>query len=251
VVAGLAQVRTAESPLEIAAVTRMIDVEGYPIRVRTAGLEARKQGQPVIIFESGGATPLETWDRILPVVIRFAPIVAYDRAGIGKSPSDGLPPTPERVGTRLSRLPGELKVEPDGRTFVGRSHCSLLRGQSLDRSRRCFVSRPDRHHSYDGRPHLNVRLHWRWEKGYEAFNRMQDQAMVAAPAPLRAEAVVVNNILRSEIEHRALPSAPRIPTSVIVAGRVAVPPGNLLPFDAKAYADAMHKSQVSRLQPGL
>ena len=170
--AGLAQVRTAESPLEIAAVTRMIDVEGYPIRVRTAGLEARKQGQPVIIFESGGATPLETWDRILPVVIRFAPIVAYDRAGIGKSPSDGLPPTPERVGTRLSRLPGELKVEPDGRTFVGRSPCSLLRGQSLDRSRWCFVSRPDRHLSYDGRPHLtydgrphlNVRLHWCREK---------------------------------------------------------------------------------------
>ena len=72
--------------------------------------------------------------------------------------------------------------------------------------------------------------------------------MVAAPAPLRAEAEVVNNILRSEIELRAPPSAPRIPLSVIVAGRVAAPPGNLLPFDAKAYADAMHKSQVCRLQ---
>src|SRR6516164_5130098 len=35
------------------------------------------------------------------------------------------------------------------------------------------------------------------KKEYEAFNRMQDQAMVAAPAPLRAEAEVVNNILRS------------------------------------------------------
>lgn len=72
--------------------------------------------------------------------------------------------------------------------------------------------------------------------------------MAAAPAPLRAEAEVVNNILRSDIEQRAILSPPKVPTSVIVAGRVAVPPGNLLPFDAAAYADAMHKSQVSRLQ---
>lgn len=252
VAAGFAQVRTADPPSrsEITTVTRTINVDGYPVRTRTAGLGTRKQGQPVVIFESGGATPLETWDRILPGVVQFAPVVTYDRAGTGESPWDGLPPTPEHVGTRLTRLLDELKIKPyvmvghswGGalvRYFVG-NHPGGVAGVLYLDPTDITLTTTDLLSIFDS---IGA-----GKAGHEAFNRIQDQAMAAAPAPLRAEAEVVNNILRSDIEQRAILSPPKVPTSVIVAGRVAVPPGNLLPFDAAAYADAMHKSQVSRLQ---
>jgi pimeloyl-ACP methyl ester carboxylesterase len=92
--------------------TRSIDVDGLAMRVRVAGLEQRIPGHAVIVFESGGGAPLETWDSVLPAVARFAPLVAYDRAGTGASAWDGLPPSPARVGARLSRLLDRLQVPP-------------------------------------------------------------------------------------------------------------------------------------------
>ena len=77
--------------------TRIVDVDGVAIRDRTAGFDNRRPGKPAVVFESGASAPLETWDSVLPAVVRFAPGVAYDRAGTGKSAWDGLPPTTHRV----------------------------------------------------------------------------------------------------------------------------------------------------------
>src|SRR6185436_18751772 len=92
--------------------TRMVRVDARQIRVRTAGLESRAARQPIVVFESGGSAPLETWDSILPAVATFAPLVAYDRTGTGESPWDSLPPTPDRIVTRLRRLLATLGAAP-------------------------------------------------------------------------------------------------------------------------------------------
>jgi pimeloyl-ACP methyl ester carboxylesterase len=92
--------------------TRTVEVDGLVMRVRSAGIEEQAPGQTVVVFESGGSAPLEKWDSILPAVPRFAPLVAYDRAGTGQSAWDSLAPTPERVGARLRRLLSQLEVRP-------------------------------------------------------------------------------------------------------------------------------------------
>jgi pimeloyl-ACP methyl ester carboxylesterase len=66
----------------------------------------------VVVFESGGATPLETWDPILSEVAAFSPLIAYDRPGTGESEWDCEPPTPDHVVARLHGLLAELGVEP-------------------------------------------------------------------------------------------------------------------------------------------
>jgi pimeloyl-ACP methyl ester carboxylesterase len=129
--------------------TRSIDVDGLAMRVRVAGLEQRIPGHAVIVFESGGGAPLETWDSVLPAVARFAPLVAYDRAGTGASAWDGLPPTPARVGARLSRLLDRLAgtaTVHSRRPFLGRSARALLCRSQSGRRRRNPVLRSHRHH---------------------------------------------------------------------------------------------------------
>jgi pimeloyl-ACP methyl ester carboxylesterase len=241
--------QAAREPL--AAATRMVGVDGVEIRVRTMGLGTRQPGQPAVVFEGGASAPLETWDTILADVARFAPVVAYDRAGTGESSWDGLPPTPEQVGTRLRRLLSQIAVEPPyilvGHSWGG----ALVRYFSGQRPGEIAgVLYIDPTDITLTRSDL-VALFDSFGAGaaeYDAFDRIMKTSIAGLPAPLRSEAAVISELLATDIDHRGLPPQPDVPTSVIVAGRVGVPPQGLLPFDTRAYAKAMHESQVRRLE---
>lgn len=63
--------------------TRMVDVLGLPTRILELGLDARMAGQPVLVLQSGGQTPLEGWGDWPLLIARMAPVIAFDRPGIG------------------------------------------------------------------------------------------------------------------------------------------------------------------------
>jgi pimeloyl-ACP methyl ester carboxylesterase len=83
---------------------RMIELDGRAVRVQAIGLQDRRPGAPVIVFEAGASNSLEVWGGILPRVASMAPVVAYDRAGLGRSEWDGTIPTPRHVADRLRRV---------------------------------------------------------------------------------------------------------------------------------------------------
>jgi pimeloyl-ACP methyl ester carboxylesterase len=92
--------------------TRMVDVFGTPTRVLTLGLDEREPGQPVILLQAGAGTALEGWREWPAVLAEFAPVVGYDRPGLGESPFDGIEPTPERVAVHARELLDTIDVEP-------------------------------------------------------------------------------------------------------------------------------------------
>jgi pimeloyl-ACP methyl ester carboxylesterase len=240
----------AQDPLS-AASTRMVGVDGVEIRVRTMGPGTRRPGQPAVVFEGGASAPLETWDTILADVARFAPVVAYDRAGTGQSTWDGLPPTPERVGTRLRRLLSQIQVAPPyilvGHSWGG----ALVRYVSGQRPGEIAgVLYIDPTDITLTRADL-VALFESFGAGaaeYDAFDQVMKRSIAGLPPPLLSEATVIFDLLATDIERRGLTAQPDVPTSVILAGRVGVPPQGALPFDTRAYARAMHESQVRRLR---
>jgi len=92
--------------------TRMVDVFGTPTRVLTIGLEDREPGEPVILLQAGAGTALEGWREWPDVLSEFAPVVGYDRPGLGQSTFDGVDPTPERVAIHARELLDTIEVEP-------------------------------------------------------------------------------------------------------------------------------------------
>lgn len=70
--------------------TRMVTVERLQMRVWTAGLEQRKAGQPGIVLEAGSDATVETWKPIFSDLAQLAPVVAYDRHGLGQSAPNSL-----------------------------------------------------------------------------------------------------------------------------------------------------------------
>jgi pimeloyl-ACP methyl ester carboxylesterase len=83
---------------------KMTTVDGRAVRVQAVGLQDRRQGRPVVVFEAGATNSLEVWGGIPSQVATMAPIVAYDRAGLGSSEWDDANPTPRHVAERLRQV---------------------------------------------------------------------------------------------------------------------------------------------------
>ena len=92
--------------------TRIVNVGGGNMRVWTEGLERRQVGKPVVVLEAGAGNGLDTWRPVFAEISKRAPVVAYDRRGIGQSQADTERPTLRRVAASLHALLAQLGAAP-------------------------------------------------------------------------------------------------------------------------------------------
>jgi len=119
-----AQTVTTQGPVAAGAMT-MVPVQGRMMRVRVARLAERQQGRPVVVLEGGALQSIDTWDPIFDRVAALAPVIAYDRRGIGRSEFDGDPPTLAHVNETLHALLAAINAPPPY-VLVGHSYGGVL-----------------------------------------------------------------------------------------------------------------------------
>jgi pimeloyl-ACP methyl ester carboxylesterase len=105
--------------------TRMVTVDGLSMRVRSQGLDQRRIGKAVVVLEAGAGNSLETWDPVFSNIAEVAPVIAYDRRGLGQSQPDGQPQTIRHVAGSLHSLLSTLQVRPPY-VMVGQSYGGIL-----------------------------------------------------------------------------------------------------------------------------
>jgi pimeloyl-ACP methyl ester carboxylesterase len=91
---------------------KLVNVNGNNYNYLVKGFENRKENAPVIIFENGMGVDLGNWKKILDQVSTFAPVFAYDRAGIGKTGKIFKMPTTKFVAESLHDILKTLKIAP-------------------------------------------------------------------------------------------------------------------------------------------
>jgi pimeloyl-ACP methyl ester carboxylesterase len=231
--------------------TRMVDVDGRSIRVRTAGLDRRAPRQPIVVFESGGSAPLETWDSILPPVAQFAPLIAYDRVGTGQSPWDSLPQTPERIVARLRALLTTLGAAPPyvlvGHSWGGALIRYFAGTHPADVAAMVYIDPTDITQSRAAEIAVFESIGSN-AAARDSFYTIMERAMTNAPPALKAEGAVTMSIFRQDLAERKLPPVPSVPASVLVAGRPVVLPQPGVPFDTKRFADASYQARLRALR---
>lgn len=228
-----------------------VDVDGARIRVVAYGLTERNVGEPILVFENGGSVPLNTWDPLVERVARIAPIITYDRPGTGESPWDSLPPTPDRANARLQALLMKLGASPPY-VLVGHSWGGALvryyAGNYPDQVAGLLYIDPTDITQIPADELTVFESIGADRAARDAFYRIMDQALVNAPAEIRAEAAVITTLMRSDLNDRKIGPAPDVPTSVIIAGQLPRFPRGSLPFDADAYAKSIQDGRRTRLQ---
>jgi pimeloyl-ACP methyl ester carboxylesterase len=219
----------------------MIDLDGGAVRVQAIGLPDRRPGQPVVVFEAGATNSLEIWGGILPQVASMAPVVAYDRAGLGRSEWDDTSPTPKHVADRLRRVLRQIGADPPyvlvgfswggmlARYFAGYYPSDVVGFVFVDPSPMVTESLADNLMPFEaigaGRA------------GFESYWSSFAALLARASPAVRAENQVLRGLLESDLADRDLRQIPAVPMVVVVAAKYfAVPLA--VPFDLQRHFQA-------------
>lgn len=75
-------------------------------------MEVQGSGSPAVIFESGLGDSSESWDPVISQVAALTRVVAYDRAGLGKSPPAQAPRSARQIAQELHQALGKAGIAP-------------------------------------------------------------------------------------------------------------------------------------------
>jgi pimeloyl-ACP methyl ester carboxylesterase len=240
----------AQSPGRTSRV-ELVDVNGHVMRVQVTGLETRRPGEPVVVLEAGATNSFQVWSNVVTPIAEFAPVVAYDRAGLGESAWDDTTPTPQHVTNRLRLLLEKIGAPPPY-ILVGYSWGGMLAhyhagyhpddvaglvfvdpGPVLTMSTADFVA-----------PFEDIGA---GRAGYDAYWSTFGGVFTRAAPPVRAEFEVFRGLMVREREERDLHPLPAVPVVVIVAGRF-LPLPLALEMDQEAYFSAELRRRIGALQ---
>lgn len=215
------------------AQNRFITLDNTKIWINTIGIEDRTEGQPVIVFESGHGTPMGHWDKILKGVSEMAPLLTYDRPGIGESEPDDEMPTIKNVSDRLISILKQLNLEPPY-VLVGHSlGGAYVRGFAVYYPEMLaglvIIDPADFTETRENRrlPFLDIglddytidTLFAKWEK--EAIEKKLNHTH---PKSVEEEAAVLADMRKSDFREINDSKLPNIPVHILTGGRYDTPP---------------------------
>jgi pimeloyl-ACP methyl ester carboxylesterase len=223
------------------------------MRVATAGVDAREPGAPVVVFENGAVSRLETWGDIPARVAEFAPVVTYDRSTVGESEWDGEQATPAHVTERLRALLRTIGADPPyvlvGWSLGGdlvRYHAGSYPADIVG-----LVHVDPADHSPAARLAV-LRAIGLGEAEYAAEVAAMDRGLTSLPPAGQADVKPVNRLYvqGAEPEYGRVPA---VPTAVLLAG-YRQPPGpeaieifGEWPYDFRTHFEAKLRNQIQRL----
>ena len=188
-----------------------VDVGGHKLRLQVAG-----SGTPTVVLDSGMGDSLESWRDVFPTIAGFTRVVAYDRAGLGRSDPGPEPRSYLRVATDLHALLERANLKPPyvlvGHSLGGahiRAFAHLFKDQVAGV---VFVDPLSETFPAPGDPVL------------QKVMEQQDSAMKGAPPGPRSEwAFTGAQALQGFPELRSFRPPPDVPMALLVAGRNRAP----------------------------
>ena len=218
------------------AQTRMVIAEGRAMQVWTSGMDQRKAGQPVLILEAGGGAGLDEWTPVFADLAALAPVIAYDRRGIGQSEPDTVKPTVKRVNQSLHALLEAMRIAPPyvvvGHSWGGAVMRGFAEMYPTEIAGYVYVEVPD----IEATPEEQAAALPEADRASAFATPTLPPIPADTPKGLAAEYEVLGeNIVSHWAEVRNFRQVPGVPVAVVIAA----PPARL-----KAPGDAMMRFQI-------
>lgn len=221
--------------LNLFAQKRFITIDSSKIWINTIGIENRNTGQPVVVFESGLGTPMDNWDRVLNGVSALAPLVAYDRPGIGESEPDNELPTIKNVSEKLIKILKQLEIAPPY-ILVGHSlggvyirgfavyYPDLLAGLVIIDPADFTETRLNKTKPYHDIGLTSEQIETLFKK-WQSENEDNKNKPNDKPKSIIEEGEVLEQLRETDFKEITNSELPNIPIHILTGGRYDTPPG--------------------------
>lgn len=218
------------SPKQLCTQPKFVEVDGAKIWVNTLATDIRRPGQPLVVFESGHGTPMGNWDRVIDRVAQLAPVLTYDRPGVGESEEDDERPTIENVANKLVRLLDKLDLAPPY-LLVGHSLGGVyVRGFANFYPEKLagliIVDPADFTETLDDRPAYYAELGLspaKVDSLIDYFVQRRISRSVDAPQGIREEGLVLEEMRAKNFRGLKAKKVPNIPIHMLIGGRFDMP----------------------------
>jgi pimeloyl-ACP methyl ester carboxylesterase len=207
----------------------MITVRELALHVQFSKAESPNSSPFAIVLESGIAARIGHWSSILPDIARIAPVIAYERPGIGESPvHEAFLPTPENVARTLRALLATMKTDPPfllvGHSLGGvyvKKFADLFPGEV---AAVVLIDPTDFNETYDRWCDLYVQMGV-GDEGRKSYEAELDRLYGLESAAVAKEWIVVKELRRTGFAGiRELDSLRDIPVRVILGARITPKP---------------------------
>lgn len=211
---------------------RFITVDNSKICINTIGINDRKPEQPVIVFQSGMGTPMGNWDPILEGISSLAPLITYDRPGIGESEPNEEMPTIKNVSDRLIKILNYLNIDPPY-ILVGHSlggvyvrgfanyYPDLLAGIVIIDPGDFTETQENKRQYFKDIGFNDIRI----DSLFKKFDHesIQNKQKSTAPKSIQNEGQVLEDLRKADFKEINNTALPNIPVHIITGGRYDTP----------------------------
>jgi pimeloyl-ACP methyl ester carboxylesterase len=209
---------------------RFISIDGTKVWINTIGTEEREENQPVVVFESGHGTPMDNWDSILEGTAKLAPILTYDRPGVGASEPDDEMPTVKNVADKLVKILDNLELPPPY-LLVGHSlGGAYVRGFAVYYPEKLaglvIIDPADFTETQENKRDYYDILGWdnsRINQELSEISQKWEQRDKNLPLSLREERQVLKDLRSSDFREITETPLPNIPVHMLTGGRFDMP----------------------------
>lgn len=232
----------------VSSQTRLFQLDSIQISINTIGLEERKLGQPLVIFESGHGAPMGNWDKVIAGVSELAPVLTYERPGVGKSEAVAEMPTIKNVADRLVHLLDQLNQEPPY-VLVGHSLGGLYVRGFANYYPEMLAGLVIIDPADFTETHQNKRVYYEvldWEEAkvdslIESFIERRRISREKSAGPIKREGEVLAQLREDEFREIHEKPLPNIPVHILIGGRFDMP----TKFHSKEYDEvALFRSKM-------
>lgn len=184
---------------------KKIDIGGYGLYTFAAG-----EGEPAVVFVSGLADDMRTWDYVHHDVQKFTTAVSYSRSGLGFSDASPREKTPSMLAEELHSVLRSADVESPY-VFVGHGLGSVFIQAFAEKypGEIAGLVLLDPAHELEGRKFTEIDA-----DSWKAYLEGQENLYNLAPDPIREEFEIYRDLVkRGAIEGAG--SLPDVPTVVL------------------------------------
>ncbi len=237
--------------------TESVNIDGFKYHVKLGGMEHLKDSIPIVVLEMGAGSTLKSWEPIYNELTKFAPVFAYERAGIGQSEWNEIEPKPNNVAIQLKKILTTLELNPPyilaGHSWGGVIIRAYAGHFKEDVKALVYIDPMDYTMTTEDEKSIYKSIGTVPEDALKFIDELTEfftdgQEM---PPGITAEYDAIDKFNKTKVSKRQLGEEPNIPMAVFIGTKAMpappVPPQFKQPFDYEEWFKASIKQRVASL----